>query len=113
VRINVRNFIKNLPHIHIGIKLHFNYLRAYLTGEIRRLDHCIAFPDIDEGLRALKRVKSPCVAVPVPDEIKEECGIAILCDEESLRKTLRELKDVRILGVYRRKEGKFTERVSP
>ncbi len=112
MRINIKNFITNLPHIHIGIKLHFNYLCASLKGELKKLDYCIAFPSIEEGIKALKRIEKPCISIPIPDEIMEECGIAILCDEENLKPTLEKLGDVKILGIYRRKSGKFTEKIS-
>ncbi len=96
----------------MGIRLHINYFVAKLTGNIKRLEYCIAFPNIEEGLKGMKRVKKPCIAVPIPDEIKEECGIAILCDRENLKPMLNNLEGIEILGVYRRKDGKFIESVS-
>ena len=111
MRINLRNFVRNLPHLPLGIRLHINYYFAKLTGKYKRLNICVAYDSIEDGIEGIKRAGQYGLPVPVPDEIKEECGVAILTDEERLKKVLELSEGLRLIGVFRRKGKKFTERI--
>ncbi len=112
MKIKWKNFIRNLPHIHIGVKLHLNYFYAKISGKYQKFDICVAFPSIEDGIKACGKIeKKSGIPIPVPDEIIEECGIAILTDKRHLSGILKSISGIPIKGVYRRKEGKFVEKV--
>jgi len=111
VKIKWKNFIRNLPHIHIGVKLHLNYFFARISGKYKKFDICVAFPSIEDGIKACKKIeKESGIPIPVPDEIIGECGIAILTDREHLDKILKSIQGIPLKGIYIRREGKFVEK---
>lgn len=112
MKIKWKNFIRNFPLIHIGVKLHLNYFYAKISGKYQKFDICVAFSSIEDGIKGCKKIKKDLgIPIPVPDEIIEECGIAILTDMEHLNEILKSISVIPIKGVYRRKEGKFVEKV--
>ena len=111
MRINPRSFIRNLPHLPLGIRLHINYYFAKISGKYKKLNICVAYDSIEEGIEGIKRAGRYGVPVPVPDEIREECGVAILTDEKHLKKVLEMSRGLKLIGVFRRKDKKFSERI--
>jgi len=105
--IKPENFVRNLPHLPLGVRLHINYFLARITGKYKKLKYCVAFQSIEDGIRGLKLSKGLGIGIPVPDEIKEECGVAILSDEEHLKELLSKVKELKLIGVFKREEGGF------
>jgi len=99
--------------IATGIRLHAKEYFLRFTGLFNRYGYCLSFPSIPEGLKAEKELKGfRAVAIPVPDEIFEGCGVGVLVrDEKELNKLLEHLKERGILvsGVFKREGERFVE----
>ena len=95
-----------------GVRLH---IKLYILKALKvfdRYEYCIAFPSVEEGLRAEKHIRGfKAVSVPVPDEIVKECGVGVLVGEEDLDRLLEHLegKGIKVLGVYRKSGSAFVE----
>ena len=72
-----------LKYVPAGIRLHIKEMIYKFTNNLNE-KYYISFKDIPEGLKAEKILKSqsiPFKAIPVPDDIFEMCGVAILVDD--------------------------------
>jgi len=85
-----------LKYIPAGIRLHFQEILYKFTN---RLSHkyCISFENIPNGLKAEKILKDKNIkfkSIPVPDNIIQSCGIALMV--EDYKKIIDILKDKNI-----------------
>ena len=102
-----------LDYIPTGIRLHLKGKYYELKGVVDKYDICIPFPYIPHGLKAerlIKKYKLDAIAIPIPDEIFEGCGIAILIKESELEKLISIIFRHRLnfMGIFRKdKEGRF------
>ena len=82
-----------LKYVPAGIRLHIKEIIYKLTNNLNE-KYYISFKDIPDGLKAEKILKSKNInfkSIPVPDDIFEMCGVAIVVDEyESLIDILKQ-----------------------
>ena len=82
-----------LKYVPAGIRLHIKELFYKATNNLND-KYYISFVDIPEGLKAEKILKQNNISfksIPVPDDIFEMCGIAIVVDEyQNIAKLLKE-----------------------
>ncbi len=82
-----------LKYIPAGIRLHIKELFYKATNNLND-KYYISFVDIPEGLKAEKILKQNNISfksIPVPDDIFEMCGIAIVVNEyKNIAKLLKE-----------------------
>ncbi len=107
-----KNLAEKVYFVATGIRLHVKEYILRFTGFFDRYDYCIAFPSVQEGLKAEKLIKGfKAVSIPVPDEIFEGCGVGILVKKEDKDRLLKHLKESGILvsGVFKKKNGTFVE----
>ncbi len=107
-----KSFSEKVYFIMTGIRLHIKEYVIRLVGRFDHYDYCIAFPSVQEGLKAEKLIKGfKAVSIPIPDEIFEGCGVGILVKEEDKDRLLEHLRSSGVLvsGVFRRKDGRFEE----
>jgi len=78
-----------LKYLPAGIRLHLKEMIYKLTDNLDKY-YYFHFEDIPTGLKAEKLLKKQNIkSIPVPDEIFEECGVAILTkDKEEIKKIL-------------------------
>jgi len=101
-----------LKYIPAGIRLHIKELIYKATNNLNE-KYYISFKDIPEGLRAEKILKEkniPFKSIPVPDDIFQMCGVAIVVDEyENIKDILKsnsieievfEYKDNKPIKIY-------------
>ena len=82
-----------LKYVPAGIRLHIKELFYKATNNLND-KYYISFVDIPEGLKAEKILKQNNISfksIPVPDDIFEMCGVAIVVDEyQNIAKLLKE-----------------------
>jgi len=82
-----------LKYVPAGIRLHIKEIIYKLTNNLNE-KYYLSFVDIPEGLKAEKILKQNHIkfkSIPVPDDIFEMCGIAIVVDEyQNIIKLLKE-----------------------
>jgi hypothetical protein len=89
-----------LKYLPAGIRLHIKELIYKATNNLNE-KYYISFKDIPDGLRAEKILKQNNIqfkSIPVPDDIFQMCGVAIVVDEyKNIIKLLKEnLIDVEV-----------------
>jgi len=79
--------IKYLP---AGIRLHLKEIIYKITDNLEEY-YYFHFEDIPTGLKAEKVLKNHDIkSIPIPDDIFQDCGVAILTkDKESVKKALK------------------------
>ena len=82
-----------LKYVPAGIRLHMQEIIYKFTNKLNG-KYYISFIDIPEGLKAEKILKNNNInfkSIPVPDDIFEMCGVAIVVDEyKHISKILKE-----------------------
>ena len=82
-----------LKYVPAGIRLHIKELIYKFTNNLNE-KYYLSFVDIPDGLKAEKILKQhniPFKSIPVPDDIFEMCGVAIVVDEyQNIAKLLKE-----------------------
>ena len=82
-----------LKYVPAGIRLHIKELIYKFTNNLNE-KYYISFIDIPEGLKAEKILKQNNIefkSIPVPDDIFEMCGVAIVVNEyKNIAKLLKE-----------------------
>jgi len=82
-----------LKYVPAGIRLHIQEIFYKVTNKLND-KYYISFIDIPEGLKAEKILKQNNISfksIPVPDDIFEMCGIAIVVNEyKNIAKLLKE-----------------------
>jgi hypothetical protein len=78
-----------LKYIPAGIRLHLKEIFYKLTGNLDEY-YYFHFEDIPTGLKAEKILKKEKIkSIPIPNEIYQNCGVAILSKEkEKIKKIL-------------------------
>jgi len=107
-----KSFSEKVYFIATGIRLHVKEYLLRTFGAFKKYDYCIAFPSVQEGLKAEKLIKGfKAVSIPVPDEIFEGCGVGVLVKGEDKDRLLAHLKKEGVLvsGVFRREGNRFVE----
>jgi hypothetical protein len=80
-----------LKYLADGIRLHIKEIFYKISDNLKEY-YYFHFEDIPTGLKAEKLLKNENIkSIPVPDEIFEKCGIAILTKEKDKIKNI--LKD--------------------
>lgn len=83
-----------IKYIPAGIRLHMQEIYYKLTNRNLSEKYHLSFESIPEGLKAekmLKNFKIPFVSIPIPDDIYEACGIAIVVkDYKNVAEMLRQ-----------------------
>jgi len=70
-----------IKYIPAGIRLHIQEIFYKLTNKNLQEKYHISFESIPDGLKAEKILKNfniPFLAIPVPDDIYEACGVAVV-----------------------------------
>ena len=78
-----------IKYIPAGIRLHLKELLYKITDDLDKYFY-FHFEDIPTGLKAEKLLKNENIkAIPAPNQIFKECGVAILSkDKEKIKKIL-------------------------
>jgi hypothetical protein len=80
-----------LKYLADGIRLHIKEIFYKISDNLKEY-YYFHFEDIPTGLKAEKLLKNENIkSIPVPDEIFEKCGVAILTKEKDKIKNI--LKD--------------------
>jgi len=83
--------IKYLPY---GIVLHLKEIYYKITDNLNEY-YYFHFEDIPTGIKANKILKNENIkSIPVPNEIYEKCGVAILTKEKEKVKNLLKQKNI-------------------
>jgi hypothetical protein len=79
-----------LKYLPAGIRLHIKEFIYKFTDDLKKY-YYFHFEDIPTGLRAEKILKNENIkSIPVPNEIYNKCGVAILAtNKEKIKKLLK------------------------
>lgn len=74
----------DIKYVPAGVRLHLKEMYYKLTNRDLNKKYHLSFESIPDGLKAekmLKNFKIPFSSIPVPDDIYEACGVAIVVKE--------------------------------
>jgi len=83
-----------LKYLPAGIRLHLKEIVYKLTDDLDKY-YYFHFKDIPTGLKVEKLLKKENIkSIPVPNDIFEECGVAILTTEKEKIKKILEKENI-------------------
>ena len=99
--------IKYLPY---GILLHLKEIYYKITDNLNEY-YYFRFEDIPTGIKASKILKNENIkSIPIPNEIYEKCGVAILTKEKDKIKNILKQKNIKFeIWVYDNRFKKIEE----
>ncbi len=104
-----------LKYLPAGIRLHLKEIFYKISDNLNNY-YYFHFEDIATGLKAEKLLKKENIkSIPVPDEIFEECGVAILTKEKEKIKNLLKNNNINFEiwvydGNFKKIEGKIEKK---
>ena len=83
-----------LKYLPAGIRLHIKEIFYKMTDNLEEY-YYFHFEDIPTGLKAEKLLKAENIkSIPVPDDIFEDCGVAILTKEKEKIKNILKKENI-------------------
>ena len=98
--------MEQLKYLPAGIRLHLKEIFYKLTDNLDEY-YFFHFQDIPTGLKAEKILKKHNIkSIPVPNEIFEDCGVAILTKEKDKIKALLQKHEISY-EIWIKQKGEF------